>query len=245
MKQFLKWLFHHSAWGLTFLRVVLGCIFLYTGFFKITQMDFAVLYFAQKGFPLPQVIGPFISVLELCGGALLLAGLFTRYLGLIFAGEFLVAMLVIALQKGVVVARFEFMILTTCIVLATQGAGRLAIDRPGRPWEPFSERRRRQDRFRWEGEARMVAPHDIQGRLVNINQSGASVTGVASHTEVGQPVEVEIRLHQLELARGPLKLRGHVRWVEGEDEHRTVGIQFDEPDPVLEKLFDREVERET
>ncbi len=58
--------------------------------------------------------------------------------------------------------------------------------------------------------------------------------------EVGTPVALELRLHQLQLAGGPLRLQGRVRWIREADGRSTLGIQFDEPDPTLEKLFQRE-----
>ena len=183
-----------------------------------------------------------ISYLELAGGLMLLAGIFVRYLGLIFALEFLVITLVIALGKGVALARFEFMILTACIVLATQGAGRYAVDRPGRPWEPFSERRRRLERWKWKGEARMTLPHQVQGKVININQTGASVAGINEKIEVGSQVQFEVQLNDLQLNQGPLLLQGKVRWITDEGPNSTIGIQFDQVDPTLDQIMQREEE---
>lgn len=239
MRPIFQWLFYHSAYGLTFLRIVLGAIFLYTGYFKFFHMGSAVYYFTSKGFPIPEIIGPLVSGVELIGGALLLAGAFTRYLGLIFAGEFLVATLFIAISKGLVLARFEFMVLTACIVLATQGAGRFAVDRPGRPWEPFSDRRRRQERWKWQGEAVMSLPHEAQGKLININQTGVSVADVDGKVDLNMPVELEIMLSDIQFAEGPLKLKGKVRWIEDKGEKSNIGIQFDQPDPRLSQLFQK------
>ena len=247
MKQFFKWLFYHSAYGLTFLRVVLGGIFVFSGYLKIFQMNYAIYYLDQKGYPAPEIIGPLISYMELFGGIMLLVGIFVRQLGLIFALEFLIATLVIATSAGVALARFEFMILTSCIVLATQGAGRFAVDRPGRPWEPFSERRRRLERWKWHGEARMMLPHHDDGevsagKVVNINQSGVSVTGITEKIEVGSTVQFELQLSDLQLPGGPLKLEGKVRWITDESGNKTIGIKFDEMDPTLDQLFQREEE---
>ena len=242
MKPFFKWLFYHSAFGLTFLRVVLGGVFTFSGYLKIFQQDYAIYYFAQKGFPVPEIIGPLFSYLELIGGMMLLAGIFARYLGLIFTAEYAILTLVIALGKSVALARFEFMILTACVVLATQGAGRFAIDRPGRPWEPFSERRRRLERWKWKGEARLKLPHPVKGQVININQTGASVTGVEDKLEIGSDVQFEVHLNDLQVSGGPLLLQGKVRWKSSEGESSTIGIQFDQVNPTLDQLLQREEE---
>ncbi len=240
MKNFLRWLFHNSAFGLTFLRIVLGSMFVYAGYAKSYHSGYFIYYFSQKGFPVPYLVGPFISYFELIGGALLLLGLFTRYLGLIFMLEFMIATAVIALAEGVIMARFEFMMLTTCFVIATQGAGRFAIDRPGRWWEPFSERRRRQERWLWEGDANFSLPHDIKGQLLNINKEGASILAEGEDIHVGSPVTIAIRFSQFDLPQGPLKLEGTVRWISGTGIDRTIGILFDKTDPILEQLFRKE-----
>jgi len=85
---------------------------------------------------LPELAGPVVSVLELGGGVLLVVGLFTRILGVLYTIEFIVASLVIINLKGLMGARLEYMILVGAIVLATHGAGTLCLDRPGQKWEP-------------------------------------------------------------------------------------------------------------
>ena len=79
------------------------------------------------GFILPQVAGPFVGLLEVAGGALLTVGLFTRYLGLIFAVEFAVATYTVAvmLGKGMEGARLPFLVMIVMLTLATNGGGAL------------------------------------------------------------------------------------------------------------------------
>ena len=142
MKLFVLWLYRHSGYGLALLRIIFGTLFFYSGYRKIFHLDFAVNFFANKGYPLPELIGPVLSILEFGGGFLLIIGMFSRYLGLLFTLEFLFQAAFLAMDKGFITARFEFILLTGAIMIATQGAGRFAVDKPGRAWEPNLERRR-------------------------------------------------------------------------------------------------------
>jgi putative oxidoreductase len=143
MRWFLMQLFRRSAWGITFLRLVLGGLIFYQGTIKVFLSGFGVGYLQQYGIPAPGLIGPILTVLEFGGGFLLIIGLFVRYLGLILTAEYFVLTFIIALQRGVMVARLEYVILAGVIILSMQGAGALAVDRVGRRWEPFFERRTR------------------------------------------------------------------------------------------------------
>ncbi|MCZ6729440.1 MAG: hypothetical protein O7C61_07000, partial [SAR324 cluster bacterium] len=74
-----------------------------------------------------QIAGPFVAGVELAGGALLAIGLFTRYLGLIFTVQFVVASYAVAVTvgKGLAGARLEIMLVVIFFVLATNGGGAL------------------------------------------------------------------------------------------------------------------------
>ena len=136
MKSFMRMLNSQSAVALAILRVVMGIIFVVWGYGKVFGGGYAIGFFTKAGIPLPEIAGPIVSFLELGGGILLIVGLFTRYLGLLFTIEFIVAAITIANLKGIMGARLEYMILIGAFLLATHGAGALAIDRPGRRWEP-------------------------------------------------------------------------------------------------------------
>lgn len=138
MRELLRMLDAQKGLGLAVMRVVLGLIFIIAGYGKVFQRGLNVEGFRGMGIPLPELFGPIVSFLELGGGVLLVLGLFTRYLGALFAIEFIVATIVISniSQKGLLGARLEIMILMAAIVLLTNGAGALALDRPGQRWEP-------------------------------------------------------------------------------------------------------------
>ena len=141
MRQFVLYLYRHSGYGLALLRIILGALFLYLGYRKVFELGFAIEYFDTRGIPIPMVLGPVFSLLELVGGLFLVIGFLTRYIGVLFTLEYLFLTLFMLFSKGFVSARLEFMFLTAAILLATQGAGRFAVDRPGRPWEPRFDRR--------------------------------------------------------------------------------------------------------
>lgn len=129
-----------SAFGdiaLAAVRVLLGIILAFHGWQKVMG-GYAVGFFGQVGIPLPQVLGPFVSILELVGGLALIAGLFTRYLGVLIAIQFVVATYVqwVVLGKGYPGAEFELLILAVSLLLATNGGGTLSLDRTVRRWEP-------------------------------------------------------------------------------------------------------------
>ena len=118
------------GWGVAAVRVVMGLIFLNAGWGKVA-IGFATVAsnFAKMGMPVPGITGPFIALLELVGGALLLVGLAGRWVGLLFALEFVVAAFVVKLPNtGWAGARLDLMLLAGGVLLFFAGSGRLSID---------------------------------------------------------------------------------------------------------------------
>lgn len=119
----------YKAYGLGLLRVAAGLLILNAGYTKffIEKIPKVIENFDRMGIILPQVTGPFIAGLELAGGALVIVGLFTRYLGLIFVAEFAVAAYTkwVLLGYGMAGARYELLLLVIFLALATNGGGAL------------------------------------------------------------------------------------------------------------------------
>jgi len=62
-------------------RILLGLIFVMSGFGKITGFEGTVGYIASKGLPMPQVLAAIAVVVELGGGLLLILGWKARLAG--------------------------------------------------------------------------------------------------------------------------------------------------------------------
>lgn len=61
-----------------FARLVVGWVFLWTGWTKLNHLPQVIQNFAEWGIPFPHIMTPFVSGVEFVGGLLLLLGLFTR-----------------------------------------------------------------------------------------------------------------------------------------------------------------------
>jgi putative oxidoreductase len=124
----------HLQWlAPLFARIVVGWVFLWTGWGKLTHLPLVTENFGLWGVPAPEILAPFVSGVEFFGGILLLLGLLTR----ISAGALGVVMIV-----AVKVAQWdevdslqtflgleEIMYLAIFVWLAIAGAGRVSVDR--------------------------------------------------------------------------------------------------------------------
>ena len=61
-----------------FARMVVGWVFLWTGWGKLNNLPQMIDNFTEWGIPFPHILTPFVSAVEFGGGLLLLLGLFTR-----------------------------------------------------------------------------------------------------------------------------------------------------------------------
>jgi putative oxidoreductase len=117
---------------LLLLRVGLGVIFMYNGYPKFVGRRLEHIDEMVHINHLPAYFVYIAGVLELGGGAMLVAGLFTRMLGLLLAGE-----MAIAMWKGehffahpLAVDQYELALAlgVGAFALATFGAGSLSLD---------------------------------------------------------------------------------------------------------------------
>ncbi len=116
-------------WGITVVRVAMGIILLSYGYQKFAGGVGAVAAgFEKYQIPLPGLAAPFISTLELVGGALLIVGLGARWIGLLFALEHVVTTFWVQLRlRGWPNGRSELLLMACGILLFLAGPGRAAI----------------------------------------------------------------------------------------------------------------------
>ena len=127
---FVKFLSSFQPFGLLILRVTLGLIFLTHGYPKLTRSATAMQgMFVQHGLPAQLVY--VAGVLETFGGVLLILGLFARPAALLLAIEMGVAIVKVHSGHGIMALHeYEFPLAlgTSCLALATIGAGTLSAD---------------------------------------------------------------------------------------------------------------------
>ena len=123
----------HLQWlAPLFARIVVGWVFLWSGWGKLHNLPAITQNFIGWGIPFPQLLTPFVSGVEFFGGLLLLLGLMTR----ISAGALGVTMIVAIISaKWADVDSLETLLgfdeteyLALFLWLAIAGAGRLSLD---------------------------------------------------------------------------------------------------------------------
>jgi len=118
--------------ALLFLRVGLGVIFIYNGYPKLFGRRLEHIDEMIHINHLPAYFLYIAFVLEVGGGALLIAGLFTRLVGLLLAGEMAIAMWKGEqfFQNPLAVDKYELALAlgVGAFALATFGAGMISLD---------------------------------------------------------------------------------------------------------------------
>ncbi len=120
----------NPGWGITAVRIAMGIILAVSGWAKFNMgIDKLTAFFAQMGIAAPNLAGPFIMVLELVGGPLLVLGIVARWLGLLYAIEFTVATFYVKFAgTGFASGRLDLMLLAGGILFFLAGPGRAAVD---------------------------------------------------------------------------------------------------------------------
>jgi putative oxidoreductase len=128
-------------------RSAVGGVFLVSGVVKVLYENQGALRFAKVGLPMASTLASFVSTVEIVGGALLLAGLFTRLVAVPLVVDMIVAMVttklpllfgpgpepLAALPKVgfwafAYQARLDVMMLIACAYLVVVGAGAWSLD---------------------------------------------------------------------------------------------------------------------
>ncbi len=124
----------HFAWlGPLLARIVVGEVFLVSGWVKLHNLQQMIENFAGWGIPFPEVLTPFVSAVELIGGLLLLLGLFTRLAAVPLAFVMVVAIATVLWPDvdslDTLLGFSESAYLVIFIWLAVAGPGSISIDR--------------------------------------------------------------------------------------------------------------------
>lgn len=124
-------------WGLLLLRLLVGWVFLSEGIQKfLFPGALGAGRFARIGIPVPNFSGPFVGIVEIVCGALLIAGLWTTLAAIPLLIDIVVAIgttkLPMLLKQGFWAAmhegRTDFCMLLGLVAILLLGAGNLSLD---------------------------------------------------------------------------------------------------------------------
>jgi uncharacterized membrane protein YphA (DoxX/SURF4 family) len=123
--------------SLILIRLVVGAVFLSEGIQKfLFPNELGVGRFMKIGIPMPEIMAPFVGVVEIVCGAMILAGLLTRVVAIPLIIDMCVAIastkIPILMGKGFWAmaheTRTDYSMLLSSIFLLIAGAGRWSID---------------------------------------------------------------------------------------------------------------------
>jgi uncharacterized membrane protein YphA (DoxX/SURF4 family) len=130
-----------TAWGLLLLRILVGWVFLSEGIQKfLFPAALGAGRFARIGIPAPQFTGPFVGIVEIAAGSLLLIGFFTTLASVPLLIDISVAIATtkypMLLKQGFWAAmhegRTDFCMIVGLIAIMLLGAGEMSLDAKGR-----------------------------------------------------------------------------------------------------------------
>ena len=117
------------ASGLLVLRVVVGLVFFMHGWQKLVDNGIGATQqgFNAMGAPLPDITAVIVTFLELVGGAMLIAGVLTRIVGILLVVNMIAAMAIVHVENGFFAANGGYEL----VFLLAGGALALVIAGPG------------------------------------------------------------------------------------------------------------------
>jgi putative oxidoreductase len=115
----------HRCAGMFILRLVIGGIFLYAGYYKLAHMDQAIAGFASMGFSTFWVW--VVAIVELLGGVAFILGTFTRLAGALFSIIMLVVIFKVKWTAGFMVWQPDLVLLAGSLAVMFAGAGKYGI----------------------------------------------------------------------------------------------------------------------
>jgi uncharacterized membrane protein YphA (DoxX/SURF4 family) len=127
----------HAGAPVILIRLLVGAVFLSEGIQKfLFPASLGVGRFVKIGIPIPEITAPFVGVVEIVCGAMIIAGFFTRVATIPLLIDIIVA---IATTKVPMLvhqgfwpmaheARTDYCMLLGLLFLSVQGAGRWSVD---------------------------------------------------------------------------------------------------------------------
>lgn len=126
--------FYDASLGVFFIRLITGLIFLTHGWHKVVALSQTMEMFAHLG--MWPVIGVVIGYLEVIGGLALILGVATRFFGLLFTVEMLVAALLVGASRGFAGMEFELLLAACSLGIVYIGSGKYSVYKMERHLNP-------------------------------------------------------------------------------------------------------------
>lgn len=113
-------------------RLVVGFVFVRSGWGKLHDLDSVIAFFTQLGIPAPELQAPFVAGTELVCGALVLAGLATRLASIPLIGTMIVAIATAQWENiaglGDLFGTIECLYAVLLVGLVVGGGGAISLD---------------------------------------------------------------------------------------------------------------------
>lgn len=118
------------GWGVTVIRLTVGVILVRMGWMKwmVVGMSEVAAAMTQYGLPAPALWAYVVGTTELLGGLALLAGVFTRWVGLVYAAQAVVTLGIRLRFEAPVLVQFDMLLIAAGVLFFLSGPGRLAVD---------------------------------------------------------------------------------------------------------------------
>lgn len=114
-------------------RLVIGWVFIESGWGKLTHLDKVVEFFGSLGIPFASIQAPFVAGVELVAGLLVLVGLATRFASVPLIGVMIVAIITAKAGDieglGSLFGLSEALYIVLLLWLVIRGAGKVSLDR--------------------------------------------------------------------------------------------------------------------
>ena len=117
-----------KQWGLLVLRFVVGIVFIYHGWMKLTGIDGATGMMQGIGLPMPMFWAWLVALVEFVGGIAVILGVFNRVVAALLAINMVVALLTVHVKMPYGSAtEFPIVLLGALISLHLIGPGKCAL----------------------------------------------------------------------------------------------------------------------